>query len=184
MSDQEKWVVGATVQLETVTGEQLKGQIYAYDEWTHTLVLRQPNSNTKSTFPFAFDMRMVRADSITQASYVRAPAADAEEKISPSNVNVQVLRKKEHRAVEEAKRAVVQVGVGVSENAQKLFDAICRTMPAVWQKQDILVLDAVLITPPYRADDCRLVGSVADPDRMLQRIKTVVEGESKKLNAN
>lgn len=63
-------------------------------------------------------------------------------------------------------------GKGVSEEAQKLFDAFSRTMPARWDGTSIIVADAVTIASPYRVDDCRPL--VAGDMAALNRVRKVV----------
>ena len=63
-------------------------------------------------------------------------------------------------------------GKGVSREAQDIFDALARTLPARWDGESIVVLDAVVIAKPYRSEDCR-AGKGVQP-QMLQRVRKVV----------
>ncbi len=72
---------------------------------------------------------------------------------------------------EEARR-----GKGVSREAQQIFDALGRTMPVRWDAERIVVLDAVVISPPYGAGDCR-AGKGAGA-QALPRIRKVVSQTS------
>ena len=68
-------------------------------------------------------------------------------------------------------------GKGVSREAQDIFDALARTLPARWDGESIVVLDAVVITKPYRSEDCRAAKGVQP--QMLQRVRKVVSGRRK-----
>jgi len=63
-----------------------------------------------------------------------------------------------------------------------VFDALSRTMPCRWDAERIVVLDAVVIFPPYGTADCKAVKGVASGS--LGRVKKVLEMERKKLAAN
>lgn len=65
-------------------------------------------------------------------------------------------------------------GKGVTREAQDIFDAFSRTMPARWDEQNIIVADAVTIAPPYRVDECRPL--VAGDTAALARVRKVVSG--------
>ena len=63
------------------------------------------------------------------------------------------------RRLEEAVRAAEaeseRVGVGVTRQAQLLFDALSKTYPCRWRETTIAVMDTVLIRPPYTPDSCQ-----------------------------
>lgn len=65
-------------------------------------------------------------------------------------------------------------GKGVTREAQDIFDAFSRTMPARWDGQNIIVADAVTIAPPYRVDECRPL--VEGDTAALARVRKVVSG--------
>ncbi len=51
-------------------------------------------------------------------------------------------------------------------------------MPIRWHNQEMIAHDAIIISPPYRGEDCK--GS-QDKQEVLNRVKRVLEGERKKL---
>ena len=63
------------------------------------------------------------------------------------------------RRLEEAVRAAEaeseRVGVGVTRQAQLLFDALSKTYPCRWRETTIAVMDTVLIRPPYTPEACQ-----------------------------
>lgn len=63
-------------------------------------------------------------------------------------------------------------GKGVTREAQDIFDAFSRTMPARWDGHKIVVADAVIIASPYRVDDCRPL--VEGDTAALARVRKVV----------
>lgn len=53
-------------------------------------------------------------------------------------------------------------------------------MTCDWQGTDILVLKAVLISKPYRPEDCVQVKDM-DNNQVIERVKKVLAGEREKL---
>ena len=111
------------------------------------------------------------AASSTGASSKAAPAplsaAPPPPLVDPAT-QAQLLRSAVARAHSEDARR----GRGVGQEAQEIFDAIARTLPARWDGSSIVVLDAVVIAPPYRSEDCRAAKSAQA--QMLLRVRKVV----------
>lgn len=87
-------------------------------------------------------------------------------------LDIRALKNREIAAIGKAMESEARRGKGVSEEAQKLFDAFSRTMPARWDGTSIIVADAVTIASPYRVDDCRPL--VAGDMAALNRVRKVV----------
>lgn len=87
-------------------------------------------------------------------------------------LDTRALKAREAAAVSKAYEGEARRGKGVTREAQGLFDAFSRTMPARWDKTSIVVADAVIISPPYRVDDCRPL--VAGDTAALTRVRKVV----------
>ena len=51
-------------------------------------------------------------------------------------------------------------------------------MPIRWHNQQMIVHDAVIISPPYGVEDCKCP---KDKQEVLNRVRKVLEGERKKL---
>ncbi|EFH65020.1 hypothetical protein ARALYDRAFT_476146 [Arabidopsis lyrata subsp. lyrata] len=71
---------------------------------------------------------------------------------------------------------VEKIGFGVTSEAQKIFDAISKTLPIRWDSKDMLVMGEVIVRSPYHSD-CVFGGTRAVNDR----VKTVLEQVRKKL---
>jgi len=65
------------------------------------------------------------------------------------------------------------IGVGVSPEGQKLFDAIRKTTPCVWGKGDnsksFIVLDCIRVSPPYTVASCSIEPATQQPTSPQQQ---------------
>ncbi|EPS33896.1 hypothetical protein PDE_08858 [Penicillium oxalicum 114-2] len=94
-------------------------------------------------------------------------------------LDIRALKTREAKAIGEAMDREARRGKGVTREAQDIFDAFSRTMPAHWNGPRIVVADSVSIAPPYRVEDCRPL--VAGNDAALTRVRKVLEMERKKI---
>ncbi|CAG7920300.1 unnamed protein product [Penicillium olsonii] len=94
-------------------------------------------------------------------------------------LDTRALKAREAKAIGEAFDREARRGKGVTREAQELFDAFSRTMPARWNGNNIIVADAVTIAAPYQVDDCRPI--VEGDTAALARVRKVLEMERKKI---
>lgn len=87
-------------------------------------------------------------------------------------LDTRALKQREAKAIGEAFDREARRGKGVTREAQDIFDAFSRTMPARWDGPNIVVADAVTIAPPYRVEDCRPL--VEGDTAALARVRKVV----------
>ena len=71
----------------------------------------------------------------------------------------------------EAEKRAMRVGIGVSKEAQAIFDALAKTMPCAWEDKTIVVLGEVALTEPYSLDACQSRSGDMDT---LDRVKKVL----------
>jgi hypothetical protein len=87
-------------------------------------------------------------------------------------LDIRALKAREASAVAKLQETETRRGKGVTREAQEIFDAFSRTMPARWDGASIVVADAVVIAKPYRVDDCRSL--IAGDSAALTRVRKVV----------
>ncbi|GES93855.1 protein LSM12 homolog [Rhizophagus clarus] len=95
-------------------------------------------------------------------------------------VPMERIQAREIQAVKETQAALARIGVGVTQKAQDIFDALSKTLPCRWAKDSIVVLDEVMISPPYDIDDCKASQSASGS---LAQVRKVLEGERKRLES-
>ncbi|KAH8696249.1 anticodon-binding domain-containing protein [Talaromyces proteolyticus] len=94
-------------------------------------------------------------------------------------LDTRALKSREAAAITKVLEGETRRGKGVTREAQDIFDAFSRTMPARWDGTSIVIADAVVISKPYRVDDCKAL--VAGDSAALTRVRKVLEMERKKI---
>lgn len=91
--------------------------------------------------PYSHDVTIVKKNAIHAVLESKPPTGEEEETLPA--VDHQRMQEKEERAVKAAEIEATKIGIGVSEEGQRLFDAISKTLPARWNGKDIVVLEEV-----------------------------------------
>lgn len=82
--------------------------------------------------------------------------------------------------LQAAEAALARVGEGVTKEAQSLFDALSKTMPCHWAGKTIVVMEMVLVAPPYCMDSC-VLREEGHGRGMLERVQKVLAAERARL---
>jgi hypothetical protein len=165
------------------------------------------------------NVRILRASavrSVADAKPPPSPAASSDARPSPADalarsvldplpcVDLARAKEREARALRQAQADLAKVGVGVTREAQALFDALAKTMPCEWvvgagggagaggsaatppqHTGEIAVLDCVVVRPPYRPADCAALPSAearaAAAAGALDRVKKVLGAARERL---
>ncbi|CAG8644243.1 12807_t:CDS:2 [Funneliformis caledonium] len=201
-SQQQKgleWALGLTIRVKTVTDDEYEGQIYAYDPKTNCT----PSASTPSDSGVSqkYDFRILKISFLKEA--VQLPNRKSSIDTNVTNLNSSAtngqsannsifstfvpsvgfvpmdrIQTREIQAVKETQAALARIGVGVTQEAQDIFDALSKTLPCRWSKETIIVLDEVIINPPYDIDNCKANQSATGS---LARVRKVLEGEKRRL---
>ncbi|KAI9178692.1 hypothetical protein H9P43_005354 [Blastocladiella emersonii ATCC 22665] len=170
----------------------VEGQVYAYDARNGLIVLQCPSKETANTANKRYDLRAINTRAVASTAVIAGPAGSASAaagraRTQPSaaapeswpqglfpvgaiNWESSAHREAANIRVMEAKLAKINVGVG--RDAQVLFDALSKTMECRWADATIVVMESVLVVPPYLPENCK-----SNNERALMRL----EGERRKL---
>lgn len=158
-------LVGAVVQLRTTLGESIEGTVFALEPQAELLVLQEKSSAIPVAGRPRHNIRLLNVGSITDVQVVGR--VDLDDKLP--YVNVAKVKQREEKAITRAREAAARIGVSVTPEAQKIFDALSKTLPCVWRGEQILVMNEVLIVPPYKVESCS-----GENASTLARIRVVV----------
>jgi len=91
-------------------------------------------------------------------------------------INMSRVRAREEHALKIAYQDASRIGVGVTTQAQEIFNALSKTLPCRWHGDAIMVFEDIRIANPYTMNS--ITGS---DEAALNRVKKVLEGERRKL---
>ncbi|KAL3511251.1 hypothetical protein ACH5RR_030652 [Cinchona calisaya] len=86
------------------------------------------------------------------------------------------LLAREDSAIRQAELEAERFGVGVTAEAQSIFDALSKTLPVRWDKTAIVVMNEVRVSSPYLPES--VVGGTPAAN---ERVRKVLEFEKKRL---
>ncbi|CAL9778957.1 unnamed protein product [Musa acuminata subsp. burmannicoides] len=197
----EELAVGCVLSLRTTLGDEIEGQIIAYDRPSNILVIHillalvNPMSflflSDVSLFSIRFfdrsstqegsskagprrNIRLLKANYIQDFTYLRK----AEDPIDPNKCYIDLagLQAREEASLRQAEIEAERIGVGVTSEAQSIFDALSKTLPVHWDKTVIVVMNEVRVSSPYHPENVT-GGTPAANDR----VKKVLDFERKRL---
>jgi hypothetical protein len=194
--------------------QEVAGTVFTFDAATDSLVLKEAG-----THGGVHNVRILRASAVRSVAEAAPPpdaaaegpaAALARSALAPlPHVDPARAREREARALRQAQADLAKVGVGVTREAQALFDALAKTMPCEWRQQqqrqqggagagaaaaaaaaavghgEIAVLECVVVRPPYTPADCAaLPGPEAEAAAgagALERVRKVLKAARERL---
>ncbi|KAF2858831.1 hypothetical protein K470DRAFT_220367 [Piedraia hortae CBS 480.64] len=170
--------IGARLQITTVPphSQTYEGTLVSACPLMPTLTIS--TKNTPASHPG--DYRIFTVSSL-QNYQIIAPAENPEDGVLAQLVAVDSkrLRRREEQAIKKLKDEEKNRGKGVTKEGQALYDSLRRiNMPIKWQNQNMVVHEVVVISPPYRPEDCR---GPKEKQEAINRVKKVLEGERRKL---
>ncbi|KAJ5619883.1 hypothetical protein N7510_003867 [Penicillium lagena] len=182
--------IGARVRVTTAspTVSTLEGTLFTACPITNLVAINvspaSPTADAKQAQ--SGDYHVVPVSRIQSFQILSLPQSNSSESSSFTDaqptiqaLDPRALKAREAKAIGEAHDREARRGKGVTREAQDIFDAFSRTMPARWNASDIIVADAVTISSPYRVDDCRPL--VEGDTAALARVRKVLEMERKKI---
>jgi hypothetical protein len=131
--------LGAPVALATADAldtQELEGEVFAFDSNARCLVIKQGGST-----PQQGSFRILTLDGIRSSTVQTARPAGA---VPPlPQVDLQRCLDREEKALRAAISESAKLGVGVTREAQQIFNALAKTLPCRWDGKVIAVLEEV-----------------------------------------
>ncbi|KAL8695070.1 MAG: hypothetical protein Q9224_003453 [Gallowayella concinna] len=175
-------VIGARIRLQTVLTSQptMEGTLFTACPLTNLVAIAVPTSPANPP-----THHILPISSIQNFTLISAPPGPGSFASPPnttpalSSVPIAALRARADAAVARLKEAASRKNKTVGKEAQDLFDGLCRTLPTRWDGNNIVVNENVIISPPYRGEDCKAGNGV--PAQALNRVRKVVDNERKRF---
>lgn len=175
------------------SGTAVEGWVYTYDEATNCVVLQSlaaeaPGGHGRAAKSGKFDFHILKVSALKDVAVTAPPASaavsspgDTSVLVPAGTVNVDKVIARENSAVKAEAQRVARIGVGVTKEAQHIFDALAKTMPCSWSGEQIVVLGQVAVLPPYGAENVHPIKGADATKHTLDRIRLVLTNEKKRL---
>ncbi|XVE85019.1 hypothetical protein DITRI_Ditri17bG0058900 [Diplodiscus trichospermus] len=165
----EEFAVGCVLSIKTTLGDEFEGQIISFDRLSNILVLQEGSSSGPRR-----NVRLLKANFIKEFSLLRQDEDPLD--VKKCFLDLNSLQAREDSAIRQAEADSERFGVGVTSDAQSLFDALSKTLPVRWDKTVIVVMNEVRVSSPY-LPECVSGGTPA----ANERVKKVLELERKRM---
>lgn len=166
-----EWATGSRTVFKTDKGEEISGVVFAHDRNTNCLLLKETGSHSG-----VCNLRFVNVEFIKEI-VSHTPPNDSFDTKLPA-VDLERCKRREEKALKQAEAEASKVGVGVTNEAQSIFDALSKTMPCRWRNKTIIVLEEVHIESPYDINCC---SSDENHKPTLERVRKVLQAERFRL---
>lgn len=160
-----------------------EGRLYAADTQSSCLILHRPPSTMDpqvtavpgSCRDFVCinlqSIQSIQPSTVEPPTSVMDPLDHVQQALQP--LNMDRLLHRERQAIRQWEEAMARIGEGVTAEAQAIFDALSKTLPCRWRQKEMLVMDEVVIRPPYTEADCQ-----SKDQRSLAHVQKVVSFNS------
>lgn len=146
----ECFSVGSQVACRTCQEQRLQGEVVAFDYPSKMLALKCPSSSGR---PNHADILLVNLHYVSEVEIL----TDRTDTPPPlASLNVSKLASKARLEKEEKLSQAYAISAGVSLEGQQLFQTIHKTIKdCKWQEKNIVVMEEVVIAPPYQVENCK-----------------------------
>ncbi|KYR00804.1 hypothetical protein DLAC_02857 [Tieghemostelium lacteum] len=174
--DKLSWVIGLKVRIKTTQDEVIEGEIFNYDSITTCItILSEDPKVTCIAIPLQPPTTPTNNSKISNNNHTNNNNVNDNLILPPININ-SVLKRRDQAFAKENEKAL-KIGIGVTKEAQEIFNSLSKTLPCSWSGSTIVVLGGdVKITSPYVVENC-----TGTNNNTINRVKTVLEAERKKL---
>ncbi|XP_022956734.1 protein LSM12 homolog A [Cucurbita pepo subsp. pepo] len=161
--------VGSFFSIKTTLGDEFQAQVITFDRPSNILVLQEGSKPGPRR-----NIRLLKANYIKEFSFL----GHGEDPLDLKNcyLDLNTLRAREELAIRQAEIEAERIGVGVTSEAQSIFDALSKTLPVRWDKTVIVVMNEVRVSSPYLPESVSGGTPAAN-----ERVKKVLELERKRL---
>ncbi|QIW98676.1 hypothetical protein AMS68_004194 [Peltaster fructicola] len=173
------------VTIAAQASQTLEGTLYTACSTLNVIALDSRSSAANGAAPQSDDYHIIPFSRIQSFQLLSLPDNNSSGRSiagalpAVGQVDTKRVQERLDARVRKLKEAELDRGRGVTKAGQAIFDALKRVnIPIRWHDQQMVAYDSVIISPPYRPEDCK--GS-KDKQQTLGQVRRVLEGETKKL---
>uniref|UniRef100_A0A2P2M9W0 Uncharacterized protein MANES_01G197300 n=1 Tax=Rhizophora mucronata TaxID=61149 RepID=A0A2P2M9W0_RHIMU len=168
-SSSEDFAAGCFLSIKTTLGDEFEGQVITFDRLSNILVLQEGSKPGPKR-----NIRFLKANHIKEFTFLGQGEDPLD--LKKCYIDLHGLQAREELALRQAEVEAERIGVGVTAEAQSIFDALYKTLPVRWDETVIVVMNEVRVSSPYLPESVS-GGTAAANDR----VKKVLEFERKRL---
>ncbi|XP_057251417.1 uncharacterized protein LOC104897443 [Beta vulgaris subsp. vulgaris] len=165
----EEFAIGCVLSIKTTLGDEFEAQVITFDRPSNIIVLQEGSKSGPRR-----NLRLLKADFIKEFTFLRQDEDPLD--IKNCYLDLGSLQAREESAIRQAEIEAERIGVGVTAEAQSIFDALSKTLPVRWDKTNIVVMDQVRVCTPYLPESVSGGTPAAN-----ERVRKVLEFERKRL---
>lgn len=167
----EDFAVGCILSIKTTLGEEFQGQVLTFDRSSNILVLQEGINSGSGP---KRNIRLLKANYIKEFTFLGQGEDPLD--LKKCFIDLNNLQAREDSAIRQAELEAERFGIGVTAEAQSIFDALSKTLPVRWDKTTIVVMNEVRVSSPYLSES--VVGGTPAAN---ERVRKVLEFERKRL---
>ncbi|KAL8532617.1 hypothetical protein ACS0TY_008993 [Phlomoides rotata] len=172
----EDFSIGCVLSIKTTLGDEFQAQIISYDRHSNLLILHILPKNLTVVSGAKRNIRLLKANYIKEFTFLGQGEDPLDAKRCFLDLNT--LQAREESAIRQAETEAERIGVGVTPEAQSLFDALSKTLPVRWDRTTIVVMNEVRVSSPYLPESVSGGTPAAN-----ERVRKVLEFEKKRLQS-
>lgn len=166
-----RYPIGSKISAKLVNGTVTKGEVAAFDPNFKIVIIKSAGSR--------LGHHNVSILNLTNCAEIKVEEEGKESPGEMQALNTQRLQERLRASIEKKKKLITAFKVGISPEGQKLFQTINKTLDDVnWNGDKILVMNKIVIEPPYRAESVRVKPGLKEDEstvKNLNHIRKIVE---------
>eukprot|EP00252_Welwitschia_mirabilis_P011359 TRINITY_DN2553_c0_g1_i3.p1 TRINITY_DN2553_c0_g1~~TRINITY_DN2553_c0_g1_i3.p1 ORF type:complete len:178 (-),score=35.24 TRINITY_DN2553_c0_g1_i3:369-902(-) len=170
-SSNADFAVGCRLHIKTTLGDEFQGSVLTFDRNSNIVVLQENTGNVSR-----HNVRFLKANFIKEFKLLER----GEDPLDSKNlfIDISMLQAREEAALRQLEAEAERIGIGVTPEAQNIFDALSKTLPVHWDKTTIVVMNEVRVSSPYLPEN--VTGGIPSAN---ERVRKVLELERRRLQA-
>ncbi|RWS28035.1 Protein LSM12-like protein [Leptotrombidium deliense] len=154
---------GSVVAVKTCFNHAIEGEVIAFDYNKRVLMIKCPASLGGSSHN---NVHLINLDYVTDVQIKKDVKKDDSSSASLPHLDINKVERKTRTAIEERRRLAEAFSGGISDEGIKVFLSLTKTIGNVtWDGKNIIVMNNVEISQPYKPDNCAPHSHAASGDR-------------------
>jgi len=143
---------GSVVAVKTCFNHAIEGEVIAFDYNKRVLLIKCPASSGGSSHN---NVHLINLDYVTDVQIKKDVKKEDNSATALPHLDISKVERKSRTAIEERRRLAEAFASGITDDGIKVFLHLSKTIGNVtWDGKNIIVMNNVEISPPYKSDNC------------------------------